>query len=41
MSKIVSKGWLGNSELSVNFEVFAKGKTEDEVLLRSTAPLPG
>lgn len=37
----VSEGWRGKSDLSVNFEGFAKGKTEEKVLLRSTAPLPG
>lgn len=26
MSKIASEGWLGNSVLSINFKVFAKGR---------------
>lgn len=41
MPKRVSEGWIGKSDLSVNFEGFAKGKMEEEVLLRPIAPLPG
>lgn len=35
-----SQRWLGNYDLSVNFEVFVKGKMKEETHLRSRIPTP-